>query len=71
MAKPARVNLEDLIDSDGVARELGLANRRVVSVYQARYPDMPRPVLVSDGGRCKLWLRPEIEDWSRRRRPQS
>lgn len=68
MAEPRRVNLEDLIDSDGVARLLGLKNRRVVSVYQQRYADMPRPVLVSDGGRCKLWLKPDIDKWAQTRR---
>lgn len=59
-----RVQTEDLIDAHGVARLLDLAHRNTVSVYQRRYPDMPRPVLDLGTGRTKLWLRPEIERWA-------
>ena len=59
-----RVLLSDLVDSDAVAELLGLTNRRVVSVYQRRYPDMPRPVITSNAGRCQLWLRSEIAAWA-------
>lgn len=59
-----RVETEDLIDAQGVAQLLGLAHRNTVSVYQRRYPDMPRPVVELGSGRTKLWLRPEIEDWA-------
>lgn len=58
-----RVNTEDLIDARAVAELLGLAHRNTVSVYQARYPDMPRPVVERAGGTIKLWLQPEIERW--------
>jgi predicted DNA-binding transcriptional regulator AlpA len=58
-----RVDIEDLIDANGVADLLGLAHRNTVSVYQHRYADMPRPV-VKFGDRIKLWLRPEIEEWA-------
>ena len=34
-----------------------------VSAYQRRYPAMPRPVVDLGQGRCKLWLRTEIEPW--------
>lgn len=61
---PPRVESEDLIDANGVAQILGLAHRNTVSVYQRRYPDMPRPVIDLDPGRVKLWLRPEIERWA-------
>jgi hypothetical protein len=63
-----RVQTEDLIDAHGVAELLGLAHRNTVSVYQRRYPDMPRPVLEFGRGRAKLWLRPEIERWKERSR---
>jgi glutathione-regulated potassium-efflux system ancillary protein KefG len=58
-----KVDVEDLIDTQDVARVLGLAHRNTVSEYQARYEDMPRPVINLGRGRSKLWLRPEIERW--------
>lgn len=63
-----RVNTEDLIDAQGVADLLGLSQRTAVSVYQRRYSDMPRPVVNLGGGRTRLWLRPDIEAWGRKRR---
>ena len=60
-----RVNTEDLIDARGVADLLGLAQRTSVSVYQQRYPDMPRPVVRLGGGRTLLWRRSEILQWAR------
>ena len=56
------VDIDDLVDAHGVAAALGLSHPNTVSVYQHRYEDMPRPVI--DLGRVKLWLRPEIEEWS-------
>ena len=32
--------------------------------YQARYEDMPRPVVDLGSGRSKLWLRSEAERWA-------
>jgi glutathione-regulated potassium-efflux system ancillary protein KefG len=58
-----RVDVDDLIDTQEVARVLGLRHRNTVSEYQARYDDMPRPVVDLGLGRSKLWLRPEIERW--------
>ena len=63
-----RVDVDDLIDSHAVAEILGLAQFNSVSGYQRRYPDMPRPVVDMGSGRCKLWLRSEIEIWARKRR---
>lgn len=60
---PRRVLVDDLIDARDVAELLGLAHRNTVSTYQARYPDMPRPVVNLGPGRPMLWLRPEIERW--------
>lgn len=60
------VAIDDLLDAHGVAEVLGLSHPNTVSVYQHRYADMPRPVIDLGRGRVKLWLRPEIEDWSAR-----
>jgi glutathione-regulated potassium-efflux system ancillary protein KefG len=48
------------------AGNLGLGQPNSVSTYQHRYADMPRPVTDLGEGRCKLWLRPQIEAWARR-----
>lgn len=62
-----RVDTEDLIDARGVAEILGLAQRNTVSLYQRRYPDMPRPVVDLGPARTKLWLRSGIERWAAER----
>jgi predicted DNA-binding transcriptional regulator AlpA len=61
------LDAEDLVDAQGVAELLGLAQRNTVSAYQRRYPAMPRPVVDLGKGRCKLWLRSEIERWQSER----
>jgi len=58
------VDTEDLVDARAVAEILGLSAPNTVSVYQHRYPDMPRPVVSLGRGRCMLWLRSEIERWA-------
>ncbi len=62
-----KVDTEDLADARAVAEILGLAHRNTVSLYQRRYPDMPRPVLDLGPARTKLWLRSEIEQWASQR----
>lgn len=62
-----RIDAADLIDAQAVAEILGLAQRNTVSLYQRRYPNMPRPVVDLGRGRCKLWLRSEIHAWGRAR----
>ena len=62
-----RIDTDDVIDAQGVAELLGLAQRNTVSLYQKRYPDMPRPVITLGHGRCKLWLRSQIERWCHQR----
>lgn len=62
-----RIDKKDVIDAQGVADLLGLAQRNTVSLYQRRYPDMPRPVIDMGRGRCKLWSRSEIQKWARTR----
>ena len=61
-----RVDTADLMDAQAVARLLGLAQRNTVSLYQRRYPDMPRPVVDLGKGRPRLWLRSEMLRWARR-----
>ena len=58
------VHTDELIDAQGVADLLGLAQRNTVSLYQRRYPEMPRPVVDLGRGRCKMWLQPEVEAWN-------
>ena len=62
-----KVSTDELIDAQGVADLLGLAQRNTVSLYQRRYPDMPRPVIDLGRGRCKMWLEPEVVAWASRR----
>jgi predicted DNA-binding transcriptional regulator AlpA len=62
-----KVDVDDLIDTQDVARILGLAHRNTVSEYQARYADMPRPVVDLGRGRSKLWLRHEVQSWADKR----
>ena len=61
------IRSKDLIDARAVAEILGLGQPNSVSTYQHRYADMPRPVVDLGEGRCKLWLRPQIEAWAGRR----
>lgn len=61
------VDTDDLIDAQGIADMLGLAQRNTVSLYQRRYPEMPRPVVDLGKGRCKMWLRSEVQAWHLRR----
>ncbi len=62
-----RVYLDELIDATDVAQICGLTHRNNVSLYQHRYPDMPRPVVQLGPGRPMLWLRPEVEKWAAQR----
>jgi glutathione-regulated potassium-efflux system ancillary protein KefG len=57
------IDTDDVIDAQGMAELLGLAQRNTVSLYQRRYASMPRPVIDLGQGRCKLWLRSEVEEW--------
>lgn len=62
------IDIDDVIDAQGVAELLGLAQRNTVSAYQRRYPTMPRPVIDLGSGRCKLWRKSDVESWHRGRR---
>jgi glutathione-regulated potassium-efflux system ancillary protein KefG len=62
VARP--VDPDDLIDAVIVAELLGLASRSSVSVYQKRYPDMPRPIVDLGQGRSRLWSRRAVLAWA-------
>ena len=62
------IDTDDLVDAQGVADMLGLsphAGRNAVSVYQRRYPDMPRPIVDLGPGRPRLWSRSAMLAWAR------
>jgi len=67
------VDLDDIIDTAGVAEMLGLAQSNTVSLYRRRHADFPAPARILGAGHCLLWLRPEIEAWATAhpRRPRS
>lgn len=58
------VDTAELIDARGVANLLGLSHPNSVSTYQHRYSDMPRPVVDLGEGRCKLWVRSDMQAWA-------
>ncbi len=57
------IDADDVIDAQGRAGLLGLAQRNTVSLYRRRHPSTPRPVIELSQGRCKLWLRSEVQRW--------
>lgn len=61
------VDVDQLVDANEVARLLGLGHPNTVHQYQRLYADMPKPVVDRGPNRVRLWLRPEIEEWSRGR----
>jgi predicted DNA-binding transcriptional regulator AlpA len=63
-----KINSDDLVDAAGVAEVLGLGHRNSVRTYRSRYDDFPAPVWTSDGGRCVLWLRSDVQRWAAGRR---
>jgi hypothetical protein len=58
------IDPDQLIDSQGVADLLGLANGRVVSVLRGRHDAFPAPVVDMGQGRCLLWDRRAVESWA-------
>lgn len=65
------VDIADLMDANDVATMLGLSRGTAVSVYQQRYPEMPRPVYDRGANRTKLWLRSEMQAWADTRNSRS
>jgi predicted DNA-binding transcriptional regulator AlpA len=61
-----RVEPTDLLNAREVADVLGLSHREAIATYRRRYADFPTPVITK--GTCVLWLRQDVERWSRARR---
>ena len=59
-----KVDIDDLIDVNGVADLLGLSQRNTVTTYLRRYPHMPRPVVEFESSRIRLWLKSEVVEWA-------
>lgn len=57
------VEVENLIDAQGIADRLGLSHRQAISVYMQRYPNFPQPLGM--WGRTRLWDWLEVEAWAR------
>jgi len=64
-----RVYLDELVDTAEVAAILGLSRSNNVSMYRARYPAFPAPVLDSGPGHPAWWVRADIERWNADRGP--
>ena len=62
-----RVDVDDLLTSAEVASLVGLSHRESVMTYLRRYPEFPQPIIDKTGGRVRLWLRQDVEDWARAR----
>lgn len=57
------VDLDDLIDVGEVAKLLGLAHKNSVTTYMRRYEDFPPPALEFAEGKCRAWVREDVETW--------
>lgn len=57
------VEVENLIDAQGIADRLGLAQRQTISSFVSRYPDFPKALGM--WGRTRLWDWTEVEAWAR------
>jgi predicted DNA-binding transcriptional regulator AlpA len=58
------VKVENLIEAQGIADRLGLAQRQTIDSWMRRHPDFPRPL--GTWGRTRLWDWSEVEAWARR-----
>jgi len=67
MAMGRLVDLDDLIDVGEVAALLGLAHKNSVTTYMRRYDDFPVPAIEFAEGKCRAWVREDIERWHERR----
>lgn len=63
----AKVDPDDLIGASEVQHILRLSHSNSVTTYLKRYDDFPRPVVDLSESRIRLWLRQDIETWSKDR----
>ena len=61
------IDPDDLIGATEVQHILRLSHPNSVTTYLKRYPDFPRAVVDLSDSRIRLWLRPDIEAWHRKR----
>jgi hypothetical protein len=57
------VDPDNLLDVGEVADLLGLAQKNSVTTYMHRYEDFPAPVIEFANGKCRAWLREDVELW--------
>ena len=62
-----KVDLDDLIDVGEVAQLLSLAHKNSVTTYLRRYDDFPKPVIEFADGKCRAWVREDVQEWSANR----
>ena len=62
------IDPDDLLDVGEVAELLGLAQKNSVTTYMRRYEDFPAPVIEFANGKCRAWLREDIEAWHAHRK---
>lgn len=67
MTMGRQVDLDDLIGVGEVAQMLGLSQNNSVSTYMNRYADFPRPALIFADGKCRAWVRSDVETWLKSR----
>ena len=60
-----KVDLDDLIDVGEVAELLGLAHKNSVTTYMRRYEDFPKPAVEFADGKCRAWIREDVQAWKR------
>ena len=58
-----KIDLDDLIDVGEVAELLGLAHKNSVTTYMRRYDDFPKPAIEFADGKCRAWVRNDVESW--------
>ena len=58
-----KIDLDELIDVGEVAELLGLAHKNSVTTYLRRYDDFPKPAIEFADGKCRAWVRVDVELW--------
>ena len=62
-----KVDLDDLIYVGEVAELLGLAHKNSVTTYMRRYDEFPAPAVQFADGKCRAWIRQDVEEWREQR----
>jgi len=59
-----KVDLDDLVDSIGIAERLGFSHTTSVQMLRRRHPDFPEPLITF--GRVRVWSWTEVESWAKK-----